>query len=395
MRHKVLTVGYAQPGFGFGRVMGELHEAFAREFRLHHLDQGTDSRDAGPVWPPRRVDAEQVWAAAERWGVDAVFLFSDLEFVAECAAARPASSARLLAYVPIDSPVEPSPQWRALARLDALAVYTRFARDSLSAALARMGAGSPRIEVVPHGCDVAMFRPLDGDPVRARALARDRLFGAGHALDHSFIVLNANRNQPRKRIDLTLRAFRRFLDLVPQSDARLYLHMGLRDCGIRILPMAADLGLEDRLLLTQRSLAHPVVDNERLNAIYNACDVGLNTADAEGWGLVSFEHAATGRAQLIPEHTGCGELWQSHACMIAAAPYRDIALDRPAYEVDVEAAAGWLARLYRDQALRERYDMLAFAMATQQAPTWPQVGRRLAALIGETPAAVAVAAGLG
>jgi D-inositol-3-phosphate glycosyltransferase len=377
----LLTVGYARPGYGFGRVMNELHRAFADEVEVEHLDLAQSlPRDAGiPV--PRRVDAGHVWRVVGDSAFDAVLLFSDLDFVAECAAHRSAASPRLVAYVPIDSPVEPSPALAGLAGLDALVVYTHFALDSLLLALAQSGYPAPPIHVVPHGCDVTTFFPLDADPARARAQARDALFGPDHSLHDAFLVLNANRNQPRKRIDLTLLAFRRFLDLVPDADARLYLHMGLRDRGVRILPLAAELGIDDRLLLTGHPLEHPVCVDATLNLVYNACDVGLNTADAEGWGLVSFEHAATRKAQLVPEHTGCGEIWRGHACMIPAAPYRDVALDRQAFEVDADAIAAMIARLYRDPAWRSRHADLAFHNVRQNTLTWAEVGRRLAQIL--------------
>ena len=39
-----------------------------------------------------------------------------------------------------------------------------------------------------------------------------------------------------------------------------------------------------------------------LNRLYNACAIGLNTSAGEGFGLVSFEHAATGAPQVVPDH---------------------------------------------------------------------------------------------
>ena len=35
-----------------------------------------------------------------------------------------------------------------------------------------------------------------------------------------------------------------------------------------------------------------------INILYNACDVGLNTADGEGYGLCGFEGAGLGKAQI-------------------------------------------------------------------------------------------------
>jgi D-inositol-3-phosphate glycosyltransferase len=286
--------------------------------------------------------------------------------------------------VPIDSPVEPSPSLMWLSRLDALAVYTCFARDSLRNALAVIGGRTPPTYIVPHGRCASTFFPIDATPSQARAQARAAL----HLPEDAFIVLNANRNQPRKRIDLTLLAFRRFLDLVPEANAKLYLHMGLRDRGIRVLPFAADLGIQDRLLLTGFSLEHPSVTDTHLNLVYNACDVGINTADAEGWGLIALEHGATRKAQLVPAHTGCGEIWRGHAHLLAATAHFDPMHNRKAFEVKVDAAAHALAMMYRDEALRERYAALAQRKVEDHTPTWSSVGDRLATLIHPDPLGV-------
>ena len=86
--------------------------------------------------------------------------------------------------------------------------------------------------------------------------------------------------------------------------------MGVEDCGWNIVLLAKRHGIEDRLILTAHMPFLPVVSNRVLNCIYNACDVGINTSIGEGWGLVSFEHAATGAGQIVPRHSACEELWR-------------------------------------------------------------------------------------
>ena len=50
-----------------------------------------------------------------------------------------------------------------------------------------------------------------------------------------FIVFNGNRNQFRKRIDITCEAFAKFA--VGKPEARMYLHMGMKDQGWDIMPL--------------------------------------------------------------------------------------------------------------------------------------------------------------
>jgi hypothetical protein len=64
------------------------------------------------------------------------------------------------------------------------------------------------------------------------------LLNAGKELgvpEDTFIVFNGNRNQPRKRIDLTIKGFIEFAKDKP--DARLWLNMGSKDMGWEIIPL--------------------------------------------------------------------------------------------------------------------------------------------------------------
>ena len=55
---------------------------------------------------------------------------------------------------------------------------------------------------------------------------------------------------------------------------------------------------------------------QQINLLYNACDVGINTSMGEGWGLISFEHGATGAAQIVPAHTSFIENWTGAADLL-------------------------------------------------------------------------------
>ena len=122
------------------------------------------------------------------------------------------------------------------------------------------------------------------------------------------------RNQFRKRIDITIKAFAAFA--VDKPEAMLYLHMGLKDQGWDIMEVFARemsrVGLDpnNRIIMTSNQPNPPNVSVEMLNDIYNACDVGVNTCKGEGWGLVNFEHAACRVAQVVPDHTSCKEIFE-------------------------------------------------------------------------------------
>jgi len=182
--------------------------------------------------------------------------------------------------------------------------------------------------------------------------------------EDKFIVLNANRNQPRKRIDLTIKAFALFA--VDNPDTMLYLHMGTKDLGWDVMALFQQEmrrhGLDDnkRLILTSQNINYTdAPPDELLNVIYNACDVGLNTADGEGWGLVSFEHASCRKPQIVPNHTACRDIWENAGALADIASWiidKDLGVERGL--VDIEHTVQLLEELQNNPAI---YDDVADA----------------------------------
>jgi glycosyltransferase involved in cell wall biosynthesis len=262
---------------------------------------------------------------------------------------------------------------RQLARAECCVAFQRFGRDILERHFTTLGVWPRRIETIPHGVETSVFHPLD------RHAARRELF----ALDDPFIVLNANRNQPNKRIDLTLEGFALFARDKPEN-VKLCLHMGTRTPAADEVPLADRFGIRQRLLLTAEGERHPFATNERLNLIYNACDVGLNTSEKEGWGLIAFEHGATRAAQIVPRHTACAELWDGAALFVEPADHDALARYQHAGRtVTVEGVAAGLERLYRDAAERTRLADAAFVRATEPRYAWKTIAAQWTALFDQ------------
>ena len=151
--------------------------------------------------------------------------------------------------------------------------------------------------MIAHGVDTEKFYPLCADKEgvpgpEGRQKAITALYGNDPEFRDAFIVLNANRNQPRKRIDITIKGFALFAENKP-ANVKLHLHMGVEDMGWNVIRMAKRCGIFERLILTANDNNIPSVPVRQLNEIYNAAAVGINTSVGEGWGLVNFEHAAT------------------------------------------------------------------------------------------------------
>jgi glycosyltransferase involved in cell wall biosynthesis len=188
---------------------------------------------------------------------------------------------------------------------DSIISYTEFGAHEF----VKGGINKP-IAVIPHGVTPGQFYPKDKAECR-RKLGLD---------EDLFIVFNGNRNQFRKRIDITIKAFAEFA--IGRPDARLYLHMGMKDQGWDVMSLfgreMSRVGLDPngRIIMTAQTEGPPNVSVDMLNTIYNACDVGINTCKGEGWGLVNFEHAACGVPQVVPDHTSCKEIFEGYGELI-------------------------------------------------------------------------------
>lgn len=285
--------------------------------------------------------------------------------------------ARVVVYSPADWPEPPRAAPVSLVAADRLVLYTRAGQANMIGAFRAAGLQAPPMAIIGHGVDSEAFAPLvPGDRDASRREARRRLFPHEPGIEHAFIALNANRNQRRKRVDLTLRGFALFAPGRPE--ARLYLHMGMRDMGCDVRRLAVELGIRDRLLTTTRDDGPPAVDDERLNLIYNACDVGVNTAAAESWGLVSFEHAATGAPQIVPGTGASAELWEGHALLLPTARQPD-----GASLVSPEDLAVALTRLHDDPRLRASLSARGYSLATAPRLRWATIARRWKDLLRE------------
>ncbi|HKC64260.1 MAG TPA: glycosyltransferase, partial [Pyrinomonadaceae bacterium] len=248
----------------------------------------------------------------------------------------------------------------------------------------------PTVEIIPHGVDTNIFFPLDGGAISERGRpfgrleARRLIFPEAKDRDERFIVLNANRNQSRKRIDITIRGFALFAKGKPEN-VKLYLHMGVEDVGWNVLQLARRYGIENRLLLSSLSKEHPVASAEQLNLIYNACDVGINTSTAEGWGLVSFEHAATGAAQIVPRHSACQELWRDAAVMIEPAmALINEGISTEGWLVTPEGVAEALEKLYLDPQYLVEMSGKALRVAHRPEYRWETVSGQWDMLFQQT-----------
>ena len=153
--------------------------------------------------------------------------------------------------------------------------------------------------------------------------------------------------------------------------------MGTEDQGWNILKLAKRYGVDDRLVLTGNDNAIPGIPTKCLNTIYNASDVGLNTSTGEGWGLSNFEHAAAGKAQVVPRVGALAEIWDGSAEFVE--PAQDLVYEGILTEgklVDPEGVAAALEALYTNREHRSEVAARCYQRATRPENQWKNIGLR-------------------
>jgi glycosyltransferase involved in cell wall biosynthesis len=126
---------------------------------------------------------------------------------------------------------------------------------------------------------------------------------------NDFIILNTNRNQPRKRWDICLKAFAEVVSRFPDSNIKLLV--GTSVTGAWNLVEIYQRELKKRNVAMQIGMKHIIVlDNphkltdEEVNILHNVADIGINTCEGSGFELVQAEMGITGRPQVIPRIGG-------------------------------------------------------------------------------------------
>jgi glycosyltransferase involved in cell wall biosynthesis len=161
------------------------------------------------------------------------------------------------------------------------------------------------VRVLGHAVDPTVFSCLSDDTKKG---LRTNIGIPSDAI----VILNANRNSQRKRLDLTISGFVGVLKNNPASPCYLVIASNLQpQAGAhydlqRIFTeelKANGMELQSyarRLFLIDTSPPNIWAD-EGINQLYNSAQIGINTSDGEGFGLCQLEHMYTGAPQIVTD----------------------------------------------------------------------------------------------
>ncbi len=384
---KILWYGDACCNTGFGRVT---HSILDHLHKNHEVTVIGINYNGDPHTYPYTIYPAATTSAPDRFGLQRIAeivsavkpdvfiglndiwvlnqVWEKFQFV------RDEAKTKFFGYFPTDSESYYPDMLSNIQHWDVAATFTTGGGHRIGS---HPGHNIERLAIIPHGVDTARFKPMSQDD------ARDQL----RIPKDKFIVLNANRNQPRKRIDLTVEAFAEFA--IGKPDTALYLHMGTKDLGWDIVPMferamrRRNLDATNRLILTADSINYiQAPPDEFLNLIYNACDVGINTADGEGWGLVSFEHASCRKPQVVPRHTACVDIWDQAAVTVPISTWvtdKDLGVVRGL--IDTHEAAESLTELYTNPDFYQEVAECCYTVTQRPEYRWENVAGGFSSIV--------------
>src|SRR5581483_1135509 len=235
-----------------------------------------------------------------------------------------------IGYFPVDAQVKENWVTRSIALADFPVAYCEWGRNQIlkfdkdpfqtTFNLALQEAGqkkrailntpslTTRMSVIHHGVDVNVFKPISEEEKKEFR----KTFFNGEVSEHTYLVVNVSRNQPRKDISRTMAAFAAFKKKVP--DSHLYLHCKVQDAGGSIHEMARNFDLVPGKDYTvpmdfNAGIGYPV---DYVNKIYNIADLCVTTTLGEGWGFITTEAMATKTPIAAPNITSILDIFNSY-----------------------------------------------------------------------------------
>ncbi len=249
----------------------------------------------------------------------------------------------------------------------ALAIFwTEFALKE-----ARDGGYGGPAKVIPLGVNLGTYVPMDRTEVRAQhdisAIGKNQ-----------FIVGNVNRNQPRKRWDLTVKYFAKWITDKNVNDAWLYMHSApTGETNIDVMTLARYYNVLDRTVLVAPPAFYGVAEEDMVKT-YNVFDVLVSTTQGEGMGLPAMEAMACGIPCLLPDWSAYSE-WAKDAAVLV--PCTSTAIGAPWKNViggvvDEEIFINELDRLYRDNTWRMTVAANGTRRVHEDRFRWTNIGQR-------------------
>lgn len=255
----------------------------------------------------------------------------------------------------------------ALNGLDHAIFWTKFAHME-----ALKGGYKKGANVIGLGVDRDIYNAGDHTQREYRAA-----LGLPDECANAFIVGNVNRNQPRKRLDLTIQYFAEWIHSREIKDAYLFLHVApTGDMGFNVEAIAEECGLINplRLILSQPNVFRGTSE-KGMAQIFRSFDVQLHTGMGEGWGLPTLEAMACGVTTIASDWAALGE-WARPAALLAPGEecYSLGPITVRGAVPRKDAVLNFLDQMYRSPEARAQMRAKSLDLAADAQFTWENIG---------------------
>jgi len=380
----ILWIGDAVSQTGFARVThsicGQLHASGDWDVNVLGINYSGDPHTYPYKIFPAILGGD-VWGIGRAMGLirnlkpDVVLIINDPWNVSQYLQAIEAN-VPVVAYMPVDAPNQMA--GRSLNTLQRAIAYTQFGRKHLL-----LGGYSGRCDVVPHGVDTAIYHPMPKDE------AINKLTLTSKIKPGSFITGVVARNQPRKRLDLTIQAWTKWwINSGQPRNAYLYMHTTMQDIGWNVLQLATYYGINEQFIVTNPKMTlQNCLLEQNLKLVYNAFDVQLHTSLGEGWGLTAHEGMACGVPQIMPKYAALAEWAEGAAHFVPVTSYEVThnAINTIGGVIDFHGTVDAIDKFYTDKdGIRARYRALGLARATEPRFNWATIAEQFNSILTET-----------
>jgi D-inositol-3-phosphate glycosyltransferase len=281
----------------------------------------------------------------------------------------------VVAYLPVDAPNQMA--GRALNSLQRAIAYTQFGRKHLI-----LGGYTGRCDIIPHGVDTSIYHPMPKEEALHKLTLSQKI------KPNSFVVGVVARNQPRKRLDLTIQAWAKWwIDAGQPDNAYLYMHTTMQDIGWNVLQLATYYGINQQFIVTNPKMTlQNCLLEENMKLVYNAFDVQLHTSLGEGWGLTAHEGMACGIPQIMPKYAALGEWPDGCVRYVPVTSYEVThnAINTIGGVVDFHGTVEAIDELYKNETLRRDLGERGLARAREERFKWETIAEQFDAILSET-----------
>lgn len=169
------------------------------------------------------------------------------------------------------------------------------------------------VDWVGHGSDIGTSVGANNKKKLIKSMnnKRNSTWIGSPIKESDIIILNANncKHTTRKRLDITISAFYKYLKNNPDSGVKLWIHTDLATLSCQKFPELTE--IKESVILSNNNVSDKI-----LSEIYNICQINIQTSTGEGWSLTNMESTLYGSLQIVPDFLATGFHFKDRGLLI-------------------------------------------------------------------------------